>query len=188
MPMLKLEYLSEEWFAARKGKVTASLAAACLNVGPNGWLSAFNAITDTTQRAPTNWQMRWGIEHEQHARADYEVETGHLVWPGWLWIHQDHPWLSASPDGLVGTEGVVEIKCPQTLPTAVPPHHEIQCRIQLACTDRFWCDYFAWGQSGHFLHRIKRDLTIETDLLARLEAFWKTYIKPGIPPPRRKPA
>lgn len=187
MPQILTEQRTASWFAARRGKITASNAAGCLGIGPNKELWAFNQIT-AEKPQEENQYMRWGSQHEEHARVEYEVFSGNLVVPTGFWVHQDRPWLGCSPDGLISDDGLLELKCPQTLPESVPEHHEIQCRVQMAVCDRFWLDYFAWTQGGQFCRRLTRNLQIEADLLAKLEAFWLTYVQPGIAPSRRKPA
>jgi YqaJ-like viral recombinase domain len=66
----------------------------------------------------------------------------------------DHPTVlrsGASPDGLVGERGMVEIKCPNTathcewaLAGRVPPEHELQMQWQMDCCDRDWCDFVSY--------------------------------------------
>jgi putative phage-type endonuclease len=184
VPEIVAAQRSPEWYAARKDVITASTAAACLGIGPNKELWAYNQICGDGQE--DNRHMAWGREHEEKARNAYEVLSGNLVIPCGFWLHQDYPWLGASPDGLVGDDVLVEVKCPQSLPTEIPPHHEIQMRVQLAVTDRFFCDYYVWLGREEFCRQIKRDLTIETDLLKRLKAFWETYVQTKTPPARRR--
>jgi putative phage-type endonuclease len=102
--------------------------------------------TDSYQSAA----MEWGIELEPHARAAYEARTGVLV------DEVDfvrHPTLEAgaSPDGLVGEDGCIEIKCPNTATMleyiedrSVPRKYLLQIQWQLACTGRNWCDFVAY--------------------------------------------
>jgi putative phage-type endonuclease len=175
-----------EWLAARKGKITASLAAACLGLDPHkGPLAAFNEITGKKSQ-PDNANMRYGREFEAEAISQYEAETGTLVKPGGFWVHPELTWLGASPDGLVGAWYVLEAKCPQTLPDAVPAHHEIQCRVQLAVTRRSYCHYFAYCRPEFALFTVEREPWTERDLLDALEAFYHTYVLTDTPPPRRR--
>lgn len=187
MPLLALEQRSDEWFEARRGKLTASLAAACLGLDPHtGPLSAYNQITGLT-KAPENRYMVWGRENEGKARTAYEVMSGNFVAETGLWAHVSLPWLAASPDGIVMGGGLVEIKCPSVLPTEIPLRHRIQMDVQLACTNRDWCDYYAWAGNDSFCCRLMRDHDRERELLFLLERFWEEHIRPGIAPPRRRP-
>lgn len=185
--LLLHEQRSPEWFACRKGKITASLAAAVLSLDPyKGPLAAYNEIVhDKTQ--DDNEYMKWGRENEAHARDSYEVFSGNLVAMTGFWVHDTFLWLGASPDGLVGTDGLVELKCPTKLPTEIPSHHEIQVRVQLACTDRAWCDYYTWvpGQ-GEFCKRVERDSGWELWIITGLQEWYEKYVLTGTPPPRRR--
>lgn len=150
---------SPEWFAKRLGLVTASRIADVMAKTKTGY-SASRAnymaqlLTERLTGQPTEGfqspAMAWGIEQEGAARAVYEARTGVLV--------QEvdfvrHPTLEAgaSPDGLVGEDGLVEIKCPNTatmvdyLETrATPMKYQLQIQWQLACTGRNWADFVAY--------------------------------------------
>jgi len=184
MPALAPKQGSREWHALRAGRITASLAAACLGLDPYvSRQKAFRTIVGT-EPLYDNAAMAWGRMHEAKARLDYEVATGELVSVTGFWVHPEKDWLGASPDGLVGADGLVEIKCPGSLPDKVPVHHHIQMLVQLACTGRDWCDYWAWTPTGTFVRRTRRQGI--AGLLHRLEAFYLTYVVPGVEPPRKK--
>lgn len=148
-----------EWFAARLGLVTASRIAdvmAKTKTGPSASRSGYMAqlITERLTGAPTEGyqsaSMEWGTEQEPHARAAYAARMGVLV------DEVDfvrHPILEsgASPDGLVGEDGCIEIKCPNTSTMleyiedrSVPRKYILQMQWQLACTGRNWCDFVAF--------------------------------------------
>lgn len=183
MPLIECEQRTDAWFAARRGMVTASIAAACLGVGPDSRQKAWRTILGTEPRAE-NRHMRWGTEHEAEARAEYEAVSGNLILETGFWVHPEHDWLGASPDGLANSAGMVEVKCPGTLPTRVPIHHRIQCIIQLACTGRKWVDYFCWTPQGHFLQRVFAAGT--EGLIRRLAEFRERYVLTGTEPPRKR--
>jgi putative phage-type endonuclease len=184
--LLDVRQGTAEWLEARKGKITASLAAACLGLDPHkGPLAAFNEITGR-KRQPDNPDMRYGREFEAEAVSVYEAETGTLVEPGGFWVHPELTWLGASPDGLVGTMGLLEAKCPQTLPSYTPRHHEVQCVVQLAVTGRLYCHYFAYCRPEHVMFTVCPSCKDERELLTALEAFYHTYIITDTPPPRRR--
>lgn len=193
MPEICVTQRTAEWLAAREGRVTASLAAACLRLGAHGatpmkaWREIVGKRTEAEkQEYVRNRHLQWGVQFESAAKLDYEVHTGHMIVDTGFWVHPDYPWLGASPDGLIGSDGLVEVKCPTECPTKVPTHHRIQCIIQLLCTGRQWCDYWSWGASGRrFLDRLY--LRSEyPGLIARLKAFYETYVLTGICPPRKK--
>ncbi len=83
-----------------------------------------------------------------------------------------HPSISdsgASPDGLVGTDGLVEIKCPNSathietlLGKSIPSKYLCQMQWQMACTGRQWCDFVSFDprmpvNMRLFVHRVERD-------------------------------
>lgn len=149
---------SEDWYAERCGKVTASRVKD-LNAKPSKG-KALNALgltilaerlTGVQKETPTNFNMQWGIDNEPYAIAAYENETGFFVNGTGL---IDHPFIEmfgASPDGLVGENGQIEVKCPDTtthlntlLTKEVPEEHIPQITSQLACTRREWCDFVSY--------------------------------------------
>lgn len=152
---------SEEWFEARLGKVTASKIAAVMASGRDGKPSATRANYEAqivvellTGRAAESFQndaMRHGTETEAQARASYTFETGRDVQEVGFVPHPRIAMAGASPDGLVGDEGLVEIKCPNTathiatlLSRKTPTEYMKQMQFQMACTGRAWCDFVSF--------------------------------------------
>lgn len=185
MPELCPNQRTEEWLEARKGKITASLAAGCLGLHP--YMSAKKAwreIMGCDGPRLENRHMQWGIQFEAAARLDYEAEQGVFIETTGFWVHPLLPWLGASPDGLIGTDGLCEIKCPTNAPSAVPLHYRIQCLVQLAVTGRAWCDFYCWAANGErFLQRVHRAGI--PGLLVRLEHFYRSYVLTNTEPPRK---
>ena len=167
-----------EWHTARLGKVTASRVADVIAKTAKGYgASRANLMADlicerlTDQPASTfsNAAMEWGTEQEPHARAAYSARTGELVEEvGFI----DHPRIAnsgASPDGLVGDDGLVEFKCPATathldtlLAGDVPSKYISQMQWQMACTGRKWCDFCSYDPRlpehlRMFVKRVERD-------------------------------
>lgn len=186
MPEIIAEQRSQAWLDARAGKITASVAAAVLGLDPHrGPFSAWQEIMGH-KRQPDNPAMAWGRRNEERARQEYEAVSGNLASTTGFWVHPEYPWLGASPDGLIGADGLVEIKCPGKLPDEVPPANLIQMQVQMMVTGRRWCDYFAWTDNGHWLHRVEpADASLA--ILDMLQAWHRTYVLGNTPPPRRKP-
>ncbi len=147
-----------EWFAARVGCLTASRAAAAINRTKAGKPTADYArmldeiIVERLTGEPAEHfetpAMRWGTEHEDEAREAYEVATGELVEQTGFVPHPSIEYLGASPDGLIGDDGLLEIKCPSTLTHiqrvragVVPEEYKPQMLVQLLCTGRRWVDF-----------------------------------------------
>ncbi len=200
-----MEQRTTEWHTARLGKVTASRVADVIAKTKTGYgASRANLMADliverlTGQPASTfsNAHMEWGTEQEPHARAAYSARTGELVEEvGFV----DHPSVAnsgASPDGLVGDEGLVEFKCPATsthldtlLAGEVPSKYISQMQWQMACTGRKWCDFCSYDPRlpehlRMFVKRVPRDdeyiKTLETEVtkfLAELDEKLKQLEK-----------
>jgi putative phage-type endonuclease len=176
---VKLEQRSEEWFAARRGKVTASKIGDILNTIRNGnWAAsrknyAAQLVTERlTGKDPepfTNEAIEWGIAQEAPAREAYTQRTGSLVQEVGFIDHPTIAFAGASPDGLVGDDGLLEIKCPTTathierlLGAEIPEGYRLQMFWQMACTGRKWCDFVSFDprlpeDMQLFIQRFERD-------------------------------
>ena len=154
-----MEQRTDDWFAARLGKVTASRVADVIAKTKTGYgAGRANYMADlvverlTGQKASSfsNAAMEWGTEQEPNAKAAYAAKTGILVEDvGFI----DHPTVAmsgASPDGFA-EEGLVEIKCPNTAThleyifDGKPPQKYItQMQWQMACAGKPWCDFVSY--------------------------------------------
>lgn len=151
-----MEQRSAEWFAERLGHVTASrMADVQASVGTaarRNYMTQLIAerLTGQQQESFVNHFMQWGTDTEPQARAAYQAEHELVDETGFV----KHPlirWFGASPDGLVGKQGLVEIKCPATsthldwlLDGKVPAKHKPQMLAQLACTGRAYVDFVSF--------------------------------------------
>lgn len=149
---------SEDWFADRCGKVTASRIKDIGAKPVKG--KKYNALTLTIlseritgvqEETPTSKVMQWGIDQEENAIAAYENETGNFVKGTGLINHPVIKLSGASPDGLVNLNGQIEVKCPSTathlntlLTKEIPVEYIPQITWQLACTRREWCDFVSY--------------------------------------------
>jgi putative phage-type endonuclease len=154
-----MEQRTDDWFAARLGKVTASRVADVVAKTKSGYsASRENYMADliverlTGQKASSfsSAAMEWGTEQEPNARAAYSARTGELVEEVGFIEHPTIALSGASPDGLV-SEGIVEFKCPNTathleyLLAGKPPEKYVtQMQWQMACTGRPWCDFVSY--------------------------------------------
>lgn len=184
MPEIVKKQLTAEWHAAHIGRISSGTAPGCLRLCPyTSPQKAWRRIMGTEPHIENQW-TRWGTEMEATARFAYECETGRLVRETGFWVHPEMDFLGASPDGLIGDDGILECKCPENLPTAVSPGHRIQMSVQMIVTGRKWCDYFAWTPKAHFLARVT--LRGERGLTAKLRKFYERHVATGTPPPRKK--
>ncbi|OYT69442.1 MAG: exonuclease [Chloracidobacterium sp. CP2_5A] len=173
---------SPEWHCARLGKVTASRAWHVIAPGRGGGRSvgrarlarelAMERITGLPGGEDENAFMAFGKANEPVARRLYELETGCAVEEAGFFDHPHIPWCGASPDGLVGEDGLIEIKCPVKEKNwhsveDVPPNYLAQINLQLACTGRAWCDLVVLLPGDRiWVARINRD----QDAIAALES------------------
>jgi len=155
-----MEQGTTEWFAARCGKVTASRVAdiiAKTKSGPSASRENYLAqivcerMTGKPADSYSNAAMAWGTEQEPFARAAYESAKDVLVEEVGFVSHPNISEAGASPDGLVGLFGLVEIKAPNSsthiqtlLDQKVPEKYNTQMQWQMACTQRQWCDFVSF--------------------------------------------
>jgi putative phage-type endonuclease len=186
-----MEQQSEEWFAARVGKVTASRIGDVMARTKTGY-SASRAnymaeliaerLSGQAAESFKSSAMQFGTDTEPQARQAYEF---------WRNVTVDecgffpHPKLAsgASPDGLVGTDGLVEIKCPNTathldtlLGATVDKKYVLQMHWQMVCTDRQWCDFVSYDPrlpEDYRIHiqRVERNAELIEEITAEVTKF-----------------
>jgi putative phage-type endonuclease len=187
-----MEQRTEEWYASRLGKVTASRVADIVAKTKTGY-SASRAkymgellcerLTGSRGDTYQNAAMVWGVNTEPQARVAYEAALGELVEEVGFIPHPTIEMAGASPDGLVGEEGLVEIKCPTTithidtlLSITVPQQYMTQMQWQMACTGRKWCDFVSYDprlpeNMQMFIHRVERDDKMIAELESEVVKF-----------------
>lgn len=153
-----VEQGSDAWFDQRRGIVTASivgkLLTPTLKVADNDVSRGITAtlvaerITGHTEETPMTSDMVRGVEHEPYARDVYSSHYHHAEQIGFMLLEEDAWSLGYSPDGLVGTDGLLEIKCPRPkthlltiLADAVPAHYMGQLQAGLLVSGRDWIDF-----------------------------------------------
>ena len=187
---------SPEWLSERAGKVTASMVSAVLAKPETAGYRDYQAqlvaeiLTGKPQGSDyTNAAMQFGTEMEPLARSAYEAETGFSVDEVGFCQHPTINRAGASPDGLVGDSGLVEIKCPKVathlaylIAGVVPAGYKTQMMWQMACTGRDWCDFASFRPDlpEHlqlFIVRFNRDpariIDLETAVVAFLDSVDK---------------
>lgn len=147
---------SQEWHESRIGMVTASRISDVVAGGRGATRAAYmNEIITTmltgVQDDYTNPYMEWGIEHEPKARQLYELLHGVEVEEVGFIKHPSIERTGASPDGLVGDDGMVEIKCPASkthsqflIDQKINRKYQLQMLWQMECTGRKWCDFVSY--------------------------------------------
>jgi putative phage-type endonuclease len=171
---------SPEWHAARLGCITASrIADVMRKPKTKGGTSAARrsyVLQLVAERLGVSQiemfqssAMVWGTNTEPQARAAYEAAQGVLVAECGFIKHPMFTDAGASPDGLVGNDGLIEIKCPGTtthlstlLSCDIDPDYLAQMQWQMACTRRKWCDFVSYdprlpSPNDLFIKRVFRD-------------------------------
>ena len=187
-----MEQGSAEWLAARAGSLGASQVADAIARTKTGWgASRANVmatlITERLTGKPadtyTNSAMQWGTQTEPDARAAYEFMRDVDVALVGIVKHPTIAGTHASPDGLVGDKGLIEIKCPnssthiETLLTgAIPGKYLTQMQWQLCVTGREWCDHISFDlrlltSMQLWIKRVERDDKLISELEEQVQEF-----------------
>lgn len=187
-----MEQRTDEWLAARLGKVTASRVADVIAKTKSGYSTSranymaeliCERLTGTKGESFSSAAMQWGTNTEPQARAAYEAQSGGLVEEVGFVSHCSIFDGGASPDGLVGNDGLVEIKCPITathldtlLTEMIPGKYATQMQWQMACTGRQWCDFVSYDprlpeKMALFIKRVPRDNAMIAELEKEVNSF-----------------
>ena len=184
---------TEEWYSARAGKVTASRLSDVIAMTKNGesasrsnYMAQLIAerFTGKCSEGFCSSAMQWGVDTEPIARLAYESETGLIVSEVGFIDHSIIEYSGASPDGLVGDDGLIEIKCPETkthiatlISNKAPSKYIPQMQWQMACTGRFWVDFVSFDPRMPeslqlFIIRVQRD----QDLIDKYERSVRDFL------------
>lgn len=185
-----MEQRSEEWFAARKGRITASMVGAILGVAP--YMTRAEAMRRMVRDAhgaesefTGNIATEYGIRNEAGALAEYQMLTGHKVSAMGFIAYED--WAGCSPDGLIG-EGHeafgLEIKCPFSMrgdekefkPISEQPHYYAQVQFSMVCAGIDRWDFFQWSPKAYKLETVLRDAEWQAVNMPKLRQFYAEYL------------
>ena len=178
---------TDEWFAARLGIPTASnfnkIITSLGKPSTSKVKYADTLLADWLAGKPvdavgTSYWMDRGTELEQQARDNYTFETGNEVEQigfAYLDVRQE---VGCSPDGLIGDDGVQEIKCPKASTLVsyygkpCPAAYYPQVQGELWVTDRQWCDFYVWHpELMPYLIRVERDESYIKLMATEVEKF-----------------
>lgn len=192
MRIIECEQGSDEWRLARCGRITASRIPDVVAQGKGGKPSATRAryVTELAleriKRVPaessfTSWDIKRGIEREPMAADLYEWRSGLIVSKVGLVLHPTMDFAAASPDRLVGEDGLAQFKCPtdtthsESIRTRkIDGGYIKQMQFEMACTGRLWCDFVSYhpdfpSEQQLFVQRVPRDpiaiVAMETEIL-----------------------
>jgi putative phage-type endonuclease len=187
-----IEQGTAEWLQERCGKVTASRIADLMAKTKTGWGASranyaaqliAERLTGCVAASFTNAAMIHGTETEPEARRAYEFFVDRDVQQVGFAPHPTIPMAGASPDGLVGDDGLLELKCPNTathidtlLSATIPDKYVKQMQFQMACTGRQWCDFASYDnrlpeRMRLFVKRVDRDAEAIAEIEREVTAF-----------------
>lgn len=150
MKLHNLKQGTPEWFEVRKGKLTASNAQAIATGGKGLETLVYEILAEKYSSAEpinyTNADMERGHKLEEQARQMYELENGlKIIQVGFAELDE---FTGASPDGLIGEDGLIEIKCKKDsvyiralIEGGIDSKYEWQMQMQMLVTDRKWVDF-----------------------------------------------
>ncbi|QEE11715.1 YqaJ viral recombinase family protein [Bartonella krasnovii] len=173
-----MEQRTAEWFQARLGKVTASNVYNVLSKTAKGMPTSkyedykiklmTERLTEEISQSYITPAMQWGIDYEEDPLREYAFIYDTEVTRCGFIQHPTIQMAGASPDGLIGEDGLIEIKCPQSsnhlrffIDGNIKSEYYAQMQFQMACTGRKWCDFMSYnpnfvGKSTGLRMKIKR--------------------------------
>ena len=187
-----VEQGTDEWHEMRRGVITASRFKDVMSKGRGDAPSktrqsymlelAAESLTGNVEHFEPNKYMQWGTEKEPEAKSMYELITDNEV-AEVAFIKHDTLNCGVSPDGLIDTNGGLEIKCPKTttqletfLSGKMPSQHKAQVQGCLWVTERQWWDFVSFdprivGESSFFTVRVERDEDYIANLAEQISLF-----------------
>ncbi len=190
-----------DWHRARLGKITGSRFGVVRKTRSGDWGETaqtylFELVAEWLSGEPApyftgNRATDWGNEYEPEALKLYEGITGLKVDPGKFHQAKGFQFVGATPDGLIGKDGIVEAKCPYTpknhmrtvLTKQVPDEYRDQVNGHLMVTGRKWCDFISYDPRPTddrwrlTIVRVERDEQAINELRERLLEFEKMMIQ-----------
>ena len=189
----ELEQGSAEWHRLRLGKVTASRMSDVLSKGrgkaPSKASETYmmeliaEKLIGSAKPFFENDAMRWGTETEPQARSMYEVNNDFVSVDEVAFIEHSE-FIGVSPDGLIGEDGMLEIKCPTTitqikraLTDDYSADYKAQIQMQLWVSQREWCDFVSFDpridfDASYLQQRVYRD----EEFIANMEAVTASFV------------
>ena len=186
--MEQLEQRTPEWHQARRGLITASNVGAILGNAP------YATRDDVMRRMVREWHgaerefegniaTEYGTRNEAGALTEYQMETGNRV--ALVGFVKREDWAGCSPDGLIGENGGLEIKCPFGLrkdevpmfkTLADQPHYYDQIQFSLWVTKRKYWDFYQWSPRGTMLELVEASEDWRDKNLPILHQFYAEYL------------
>jgi putative phage-type endonuclease len=185
---------SKEWLEMRLGKITASRVKDVISKGrgnaPSKTAESYmiellaEIITGQSKPVFENDAMRWGTETEPMARDAYKARNDFVNVEQVAFIELND-FVGVSPDGLIGDDGLLEIKCPTTttqikraLSDDYSADYKAQIQMQLWVSGRKWCDFVSFDprldcKAGYLQQRVMRDEEYIEEMKSKCLSFIK---------------
>lgn len=186
---------SEEWFALRQDRLTTSSFSTALGFWKGNRRSelwhqkVFTPSTSLSFDSNARAAMDWGIAHEDTAIEQYKSLLGHNVDLLGFAVHSkpEYDWLGASPDGVLDSNGILEVKCPYNkgrpdlaLPWEVMPYYYMpQLQGLMEVMDREWVNLYCWTPNGGTVFWVGRDREYWKVMYGVLKEFWWGNVMPA---------
>ena len=169
MKIYNFEQRTEDWYNIRKGKMTASNADTIIANGKGLETYIYNLMAEYYSSAEKenyiNADMQRGIDLEPEARLEFEFYTDLDVQE--VGFIEYNEFIGVSPDGLIGDDGLIEIKCPNDsiyfkllLNDNIKPEYIAQMQMQMYVTDRQYCYFVSYNpnfEKSLYIKKINRD-------------------------------
>ena len=176
-----IEQRSPEWYKNRISRITGSRTAGVLNISPfSNSDSVLREMVreyfhDKDGNSPSEFEgnvaTTYGTNNEANAVAQFERDHGFQVVETGQHNHPEYEWLAASPDGLVGHNAVLEVKCPYGKRGAMKasefktvddqPHYYAQMQLQMLCTGREMCHFYQWSANAYRYDLVTFDKAVD---------------------------
>lgn len=178
-----------DWHAERAGKWTGSKFVDVLARNKKTgeplkcyydliWQVVTERITGQATEGAQGFALQWGMDVEPYAREAYELETGEIVTESGFIQHPVFWFAGCSPDGLVGADGGIEMKCPKSsvihlerFISGVPEEYIPQIQGCMWVTGRAWWDFVSYDPRQQEKFRIlKIRVNRDEEFIRKLEA------------------
>lgn len=199
---LNLVNEDELWHLDRIGKFTSSKIGALMSKGrgkDNEWgqmamsyiyTKIAEKMTGVPHYTPETKSMEWGNDHEAEAIEKYNELTGNDATPMGKVFIKFNDNCGGSPDGFVGENGVIEVKCPYNsanhietfIERTMKKEYWYQCQGNILFSNRDWCDFISYDprmpkEMQLVVIRVERDNEVCDAIAERIEAAAKKIIE-----------